>query len=45
MEVADAEIYTTAHVNCLADRRESRLISAFFKTAEDLKARRAGGEL
>ena len=37
VEVADADIYTTAHVNCLAERRESRLISAFFDMAEELK--------
>ena len=37
VEVADADIYTTAHVNCLAERRESRLISAFFDVAEELK--------
>ena len=45
MAVADVEIYITAQVNCLPDRRESRLISAFFKNAEDLKARRAGGSV
>jgi len=37
VEVADADIYTTAHVNCLAERREARLISAFFDMAEELK--------
>jgi aminoethylphosphonate catabolism LysR family transcriptional regulator len=40
VEVADADIYTTAHVNCLADRREARLIQAFFDMAEELKTRR-----
>ena len=35
--VADVDIFTTAHVNCLADRRESRLIGAFFDMAEELK--------
>ena len=40
VEVTDAEIYTTAHVNCLAERREARLINAFFDMAEELKTRR-----
>ena len=39
VEVSDANIYTTAHVNCLAERREARLISAFFDMAEELKTR------
>ncbi len=34
--LGDAEIYTTAHVNCLADRRESALISAFFNVADEM---------
>ena len=42
VEVTDADIYTTAHVNCLTERREARLISAFFDMAEELKARRKG---
>lgn len=33
IEVADAEIHTTAHVNCLTERRGSRLIDAFFEVA------------
>ncbi len=40
VEVADADIYTTAHVNCLAERREARLIRAFFDMAEELKTPR-----
>ena len=42
VEVADADIYTTAHVNCLVERREARLIRAFFDMAEELKAHRKG---
>ncbi len=41
VRVADADIYTTAHVNCLAERREARLIGAFFDLAEDPKTRRS----
>jgi len=33
LEVSDADIYTTAHVNCLMERRNSRLIEAFFDVA------------
>lgn len=40
VRVTDAEIYTTAHVTCLADRRESRLIAAFLNVAMQLKALR-----
>ncbi len=40
VKVADADIYTTAHVNCLAERREARLIRAFFDMAEELKTYR-----
>ncbi|WNJ98928.1 LysR substrate-binding domain-containing protein [Thalassospiraceae bacterium LMO-JJ14] len=32
--VSDADIYTTAHVNCLMERRNSRLIDAFFEIAK-----------
>jgi len=41
LPIADAEIFTTAHVLCLADRRESRLIRAFFGVVEALVAARA----
>jgi LysR family transcriptional regulator, low CO2-responsive transcriptional regulator len=33
VRMKDAEMYTTAHVNCLNERRDSRLISAFFDVA------------
>lgn len=36
VEIMDADIYTTAHVNCLAERRDSRLINAFFGVVGDL---------
>ncbi|MGO1117662.1 LysR substrate-binding domain-containing protein [Rhodovibrionaceae bacterium A322] len=32
--VTDADIYTTAHVACLEDRKDSRMIRAFFEVAE-----------
>jgi len=41
LPIVDAEIFTTAHVLCLADRRESRLIEAFFGVVEALVATRA----
>jgi LysR family transcriptional regulator, low CO2-responsive transcriptional regulator len=34
LEVSDAEIYTTAHVNCLMERRNARMIDAFFEVAK-----------
>lgn len=37
VEVSDAEIFTTAHVNCLMERRKSRLIDAFFEVAEQTR--------
>lgn len=39
LEFSDADIYTTAHVNCLMERRESRLINAYFEIAELTRAR------
>jgi LysR family transcriptional regulator, low CO2-responsive transcriptional regulator len=33
LELSNAEIFTTAHVNCLMERRESQLINAFFEIA------------
>jgi len=33
LNVSDADIYTTAHVNCLMERRNARLIEAFFDVA------------
>jgi DNA-binding transcriptional LysR family regulator len=37
LEFADAEIFTTAHVNCLQERRESRLVKAFLEVVDELK--------
>ncbi len=37
--ISDADVFTTAHVNCLAERRDSRLISAFFGVVQDLLAK------
>jgi aminoethylphosphonate catabolism LysR family transcriptional regulator len=39
--IENADIYTYAHVVCLAERRESRIIRAFLQIAEALKAKRA----
>ena len=36
IEIADAEVYTTAHVNCLTERKESRLIGTFFEVCRGL---------
>jgi DNA-binding transcriptional LysR family regulator len=38
--IKNADIYTYAHVVCLAERRESRIIRAFLQIAEALKAKR-----
>lgn len=40
IEVSDVDIFTTAHVNCLNERKESRLIKAFFKVVSDVKSLR-----
>ncbi len=37
LEISNAEIYTTAHVTCLDDRKESKIIKIFFEIAETLK--------
>lgn len=37
VDVSNADIYTTAHVNCLVERRESQLINAFFDVALETK--------
>ncbi len=37
LQISDAEIYTTAHVNCLKERKQSRLISAFFSVVNQVK--------
>jgi len=41
LKVADAELYTYAHVVCLAERRESRIIRAFLDVVDVLLATRA----
>ncbi len=38
--IENADIYTYAHVVCLAERRESRIIRAFLHIAQALKAKR-----
>ncbi|MGH6947569.1 MAG: LysR substrate-binding domain-containing protein [Kiloniellales bacterium] len=38
VEVKGAEIFTTAHVNCLTERKDSRLVREFFTVARALKA-------
>ena len=40
----DVEIYTYAHVVCLAERRQGPLVRAFFDVVEDLLATRQAGE-
>ncbi|NQU61094.1 MAG: LysR family transcriptional regulator [Rhodospirillales bacterium] len=37
VEFSNVDIFTTAHVNCLKERRDSRLVSAFFEVAEEMK--------
>lgn len=37
MEISDTEIYTTAHVTCLNDRKDSKIISTFFEIAQSMK--------
>ena len=37
IKVSDAKIYTTAHVACLADRKDSKIIKAFFEIARNIK--------
>jgi DNA-binding transcriptional LysR family regulator len=37
IDISDAEIYTTAHVNCLRERKESRLVKAFFEVVDELR--------
>ncbi len=38
IEIIDADLFTTAHVNCLTERRDSRLIRAFFDVTQGLLA-------
>lgn len=37
VEFSNGDIYTTAHVNCLQERRQSPLVAAFLKVAEALR--------
>jgi len=38
VKFSDVDIFTTAHVNCLKERRNSRLVSIFYGVAEEMKA-------
>ncbi|USG61578.1 LysR substrate-binding domain-containing protein [Sneathiella marina] len=38
LKISDADIFTTAHVTCLEERRDSRIIRAFFDIAWSMKA-------
>jgi aminoethylphosphonate catabolism LysR family transcriptional regulator len=40
VEISDAEIFTTAHVNCLRERKDSRLVKAFFDVVAQIKTNR-----
>ena len=40
VNISNAEVYTTAHVNCLTERKDSRMIEAFFEACRDLMAKR-----
>jgi aminoethylphosphonate catabolism LysR family transcriptional regulator len=40
IEIGDTEIYTTAHVNCLRERKDSRLVKAFFDVVAQIKSLR-----
>ncbi|MEP1028311.1 MAG: LysR substrate-binding domain-containing protein, partial [Alphaproteobacteria bacterium] len=42
IEIENADIHTTAHVNCLMERRDSRLVSAFFDVAAETRKLRQG---
>jgi LysR family transcriptional regulator, low CO2-responsive transcriptional regulator len=39
VKITDAEVFTYAHVLCLAQRREMRMLRAFFDTIEPITAR------
>jgi aminoethylphosphonate catabolism LysR family transcriptional regulator len=41
VEIADAEIFTTAHVNCLRERKDSRLVKAFFDVVDQIRENRS----
>jgi DNA-binding transcriptional LysR family regulator len=36
VEISDAEIFTTAHITCLAERVESKIVRTFFEIAESI---------
>jgi hypothetical protein len=38
LPIADVDVYTYAHVVCLAERAGSRMIKAFFEVVDDLLA-------
>jgi aminoethylphosphonate catabolism LysR family transcriptional regulator len=38
VDISDAEIFTTAHVNCLRERKDSRLVKAFFEIVDELRS-------
>ena len=38
IRIADADIYTTAHVACLTDRSNSKIIRTFFDIAEEIRS-------
>ncbi len=38
IEISDSDIHTIAHVACLTERKDSRLIGAFLETAKNTKA-------
>ncbi|RYF36661.1 MAG: LysR family transcriptional regulator [Comamonadaceae bacterium] len=38
VKIADAEVFTYAHVLCLAERRDMRMLRAFFATIEPMSA-------
>lgn len=38
VEISDSDIHTIAHVACLTERKDSRLIGAFLETAHNIKA-------
>lgn len=40
--IGDAQIFTTAHVTCLADRKEARIIRTFFDIAEAIRQDKDG---
>lgn len=37
LKISDADIYTTAHVTCLEERKESKIIKTFFEIADAMK--------